>query len=104
VTSASLDSQVVRARLRRLVECVGMPRRFQQEFGADSSTIWAGERGLQVCIQAVVDIASHMVVALGHRVPDAYRGQLLAMGEQGVLPEAVAGGLAPMGRPASATY
>jgi uncharacterized protein YutE (UPF0331/DUF86 family) len=45
-----------------------------------------GRAGLQLSIQAILDIASHIAAGLAFPTPHDYRELLLTLGERGVLP------------------
>ena len=53
--------------------------------GEASDERWAVERGLQVCAQNVLDIATHIAAGLGHDVAD-YASAIDTLGEVGALP------------------
>lgn len=56
----------------------------------DRDEAWAVERGLQVCVQNCIDIATHLAAAAGRDVPD-YASAFDRLAELGVLPPAFAG-------------
>lgn len=99
MTVDRVDAALVRQRLRYLVETVEVLRRFQglsPEQLSETATAWSVEHGLQVAIQAVLDITSHLVAALGGRIGDTYRETLLELGQLGVIPLEFARQIAPM--------
>ena len=51
----------------------------------DPDTQWIVERGLQLCAQNVLDIATHLAASAGHDAPD-YARALDVLGDLGVLP------------------
>jgi hypothetical protein len=53
---------------------------------SDTDETWIVERGLQLCAQNCLDIASHLAASAGHDVPD-YTAALEALGRIGVLPD-----------------
>lgn len=55
----------------------------------DLDEAWLVERGLQVCIQHCLDLATHVAAAAGRDVPD-YTTAIDRLGELGVLPPAFA--------------
>jgi uncharacterized protein YutE (UPF0331/DUF86 family) len=56
---------------------------------ADPDTLWAVERGLQLCAQNALDIATHLTASAGRDAPD-YASAVDRLGELGVLPDAFA--------------
>ena len=56
---------------------------------ADADLLWAIERGLQLCAQNALDIATHVTASAGHDVPN-YASAVDRLGELGVLPDAFA--------------
>ena len=89
----------MRRRLNYLLETVRTLHKFQGvpvERLQETVTAWAVQHGLQLAVQAVVDVASHVVASLGGRVGDQYRDNLLQLGELGVLPPDFARRIAPM--------
>jgi uncharacterized protein YutE (UPF0331/DUF86 family) len=56
---------------------------------------WAVERGLQLCTQSVLDIATHIVACAGHDAPD-YASAMDELGRLGVLPVELAVKLRPL--------
>ena len=55
------------------------------ELAADRERLWVVERGLQLCAQNSLDVATHLAAAAGRDVPD-YASAIDRMGELGVLP------------------
>jgi uncharacterized protein YutE (UPF0331/DUF86 family) len=58
---------------------------------AEPDTLWAIERGLQLCAQNALDIATHLTASAGHDTPD-YASAIDMLGRLGVLPDAFARG------------
>jgi uncharacterized protein YutE (UPF0331/DUF86 family) len=83
------DVAVIRRHLLALDEAVQRLRRHAGRppaaLGADPDTQWAVERGLQLCAQNALDIATHLVVSAGRDAPD-YASAIDELGELGVLP------------------
>jgi uncharacterized protein YutE (UPF0331/DUF86 family) len=52
---------------------------------SDPDVVWAVERGLQLCAQNVLDIATHLAVSHGQDTPD-YTAAIDALQRIGVLP------------------
>ena len=67
-----------------------------EEFTADPRTCWAVEKGLERCIQNVLDLSAHILASLGASVPDDYGSLLLELGKRRVLPEEFARRISPM--------
>jgi len=77
---AALDSAVqqLRRHAGRPVEALG-----------DRDEAWAVERGLQVCVQNCLDVATHLAATSGRDVPD-YASAIDRLAELGALPPAFA--------------
>ena len=58
----------------------------RERFDAELSTQWTVEHGLQLAIECVLDIGSHLVVAEHLGVPDSYREVIELLGQRGILP------------------
>jgi len=89
MTRGAVDAVLVRrhllaldAALQRLRRHAGVPA---SELAANPDTMWAVERGLQICAQNVLDIATHLAAALGRDASD-YAAAVDALGAAGVLP------------------
>lgn len=67
-----------------------------ESFAEDPKTYWAVEKGLERCIQDVLDISAHILAAIGGPLPDDYTSLLLELGKKGVLPAAFASRISPM--------
>ncbi len=61
----------------------------------DTKELWAVERGLQLCTQCVLDIATHIVASAGRDVAD-YTSALDEIGKIGVIPSDLAMRLRPL--------
>jgi uncharacterized protein YutE (UPF0331/DUF86 family) len=68
--------------MQRLRRHTGRPL---ADLRADPDTLWAIERGLQLCAQNALDIATHLTASAGRDTPD-YASAIDALGELGVLP------------------
>lgn len=66
------------------------------EFDTDPKTHWAVEKGLERCIQNVLDIAAHILAAIGGPVPDDYGSVLVELGKRGIVPSEFASRIKPM--------
>jgi uncharacterized protein YutE (UPF0331/DUF86 family) len=56
---------------------------------------WAVERGLQLCVQMVLDLATHLVASAGRDAPD-YTTAIERLGELGIVPVELATKLRPL--------
>ena len=56
---------------------------------------WTVERGLQLCVQNVLDIATHLVASAGRDAPD-YTAAIEQLGQIGVIPAELATQLRPL--------
>jgi len=57
----------------------------QADLAADGDRRWAVERGLQLCAQNALDIATHLAAGSGHDVSD-YASAIDRLGDLGILP------------------
>lgn len=100
MTGLHYDRAVIERRLVHLLESVEVLKELSQEpleyFQSDRRARWGLERGLQTCIQAVLDIAGHITATSGRTVPDEYKAGILALADMGVLPRDFANRIAPM--------
>ena len=84
-----LDPDVIRRHLMALRHTIETLARHRgstvEELESDDDLRWAIERGLQLCAQNAIDLATHVAVASGRDVPD-YGAALAALGETGALP------------------
>lgn len=89
MSPGSLDAAFVRRHLAALDEAVTVLRGFAGggpgRLLANVHDRWAVERGLQVCAQNCIDVATHVAASAGHDVPD-YASAIDALGTMGVLP------------------
>jgi len=83
------DPAVVRRHLLALDEAVQHLRRHAGRplslLQTDADERWAVERGLQLCAQNVLDIATHLAASAGRDAPD-YATAIDVLGELGILP------------------
>jgi len=87
-----LDPDVIRRHLLALDTAVRQLRRHQgrpREALDDADEAWAVERGLQLCAQNALDIATHIVASRGRDAPD-YASAIDQLADVGVLPAAFA--------------
>ncbi len=88
MSPGNLDAAMVRRHLAALdrasLQLGGHAGRSQAAL-ADLDERWAIERGLQLCVQNCLDIATHLAAAAGRDVPD-YASAIDRMAELAVLP------------------
>ena len=69
-----IDTQVVRRHLADLRESLDVLSKRSDvsldELDADTELLWVVERGLQLCAQNALDIATHIAASRGRDVPD----------------------------------
>jgi uncharacterized protein YutE (UPF0331/DUF86 family) len=89
MSPGSPDREVVRRHLLALDEALQVLRRHRgvtaAELRDDRERLWVVERGLQLCAQNVLDIATHLAASAGLVTPD-YAAALDRLGEMKVLP------------------
>ena len=99
MTGGQLDPEVVRRHLAALHEALANLRRHAgrtaQELRANADLRWTVERGLQLCVQNALDIATHLAAAAGLDSPD-YATAIDRLAELSVLPAAFAARLRPI--------
>jgi uncharacterized protein YutE (UPF0331/DUF86 family) len=87
------DVAVVRRHLLALDVAIQRLRRHSGRslaaLAADPDTLWAIERGLQLCAQNALDVATHLTASAGRDTPD-YASAIDRLSELGVLPDAFA--------------
>jgi uncharacterized protein YutE (UPF0331/DUF86 family) len=83
-----IDAQVVRrhlAALRESLQVLGTRSGVSlEELDTDTETRWIVERGLQLCAQSALDIATHIAAGRGRDVPD-YASAIDELARLGVL-------------------
>jgi uncharacterized protein YutE (UPF0331/DUF86 family) len=83
-----VDVQVVRRHLAALRESrrvlAARSGVSLEELDADTELLWVVERGLQLCAQNALDIATHIAASRGRDVPD-YASAIDELGRLGVL-------------------
>jgi uncharacterized protein YutE (UPF0331/DUF86 family) len=91
MTPGQLDAALVRRHLLAMDEAIGVLRPHQGKpiaaLTADREALWVVERGLQLCAQNALDVASHLAASAGRDVPD-YGAAIDRLGELGILPAA----------------
>lgn len=69
-----LDEETIRRHLLALDRAMQNLRRHAgkpaEVLGSDLDEAWAVERGLQICVQCVLDIATHVAASSGRDTPD----------------------------------
>ncbi len=95
-----LDAAVVRRKLQRIRANAESLERIAgtltgTQYAGDEVARRATERLLQEAIDAAVDVNMHMLRGLGRPVPEDYFRSFTALGDAGVLDEALARRLAP---------
>jgi uncharacterized protein YutE (UPF0331/DUF86 family) len=87
-------------RLKRLAEYVEFLNRKKsmrrEEFLQDQESQLAVERALQLAIQIVIDIATHILSTASNETPKDYREAISKLARIGVIPVAFANKIAPM--------
>ena len=99
MTRGRPDPEVIRRHLGALREALFNLRRHAgrsaRELRADADLRWIVERGLQLCVQNALDIATHLAAASGLDSPD-YATAIDRLAAIGVLPPEFASRLRPM--------
>ncbi len=67
-----------------------------EQYVQNQTAQFAVERALQLAIQVVVDIATHILSTSGNLVPDDYRDAILKLAQAGVIPSDYASRIAGM--------
>lgn len=74
MSPGEIDSRVIRRHLLALDEAIRVLERHAgrsvESLRQDPEERWAVERGLQLCAQNALDIATHLAAGHGHDVPD----------------------------------
>ena len=100
MTGLKHDNDVVERRLAHLLESVDVLKEFRletlEQLVSDRRARWGLERGMQTCIQAVLDIAGYLAASSGRTVPDDYRSGIMLLAAAGILPHEFAARIAPM--------
>lgn len=89
MSPGEIDPQTVRRHLLALDEALQVLRKHRgltvSDLSSDRENRWIVERGLQLCAQNVLDIATHIAASTGHDVPD-YSAAIDRLGDSEVLP------------------
>lgn len=90
-----VDVETVTALLTALGQYVDELEKYRSlsyaEFAATTQHYWAVEHGLQLAIQALLDVGNHILAAETAHPVEEYRDIIVALGEEGILPPAFAG-------------
>jgi len=89
MSPGQLDPTLVRRHLAALDRAVQQLRRHSgrpPDALKDLDEAWAIERGLQICVQNCLDVATHLAAAAGRDVPD-YATAIDRLAELGALPD-----------------
>lgn len=82
----AVKSSIVKSRIRKIEECVayleGIRKLPERLFLADRPARAAAERLLQVAIQSLLDIGSHIIAERGFREADGYAEIIDILGEE----------------------
>lgn len=89
MSPGEFDASVVRRHLLAIDEAVQTLTRHQGRsvdlLRSDHEERWVVERGLQLCTQNVLDVATHLAASAGRDVPD-YASAIDHLGELGIVP------------------
>lgn len=84
-----VDRELVRRHLLALDAALATLERLRRaapvDLSQDLEKLWAIERGLQLCCQNVIDVATHLAAASGVDVPD-YTAAIDRLASLGILP------------------
>lgn len=96
MTAGELDAATVRRHLLALDAAVVQLRKYRgrtvDELRSSLELLWVVERGLQLCAQNVLDVATHVAVKEGMDVAE-YAAAIDALGQLGVVSPELAGRL-----------
>lgn len=99
MSPGKLDRAVVRRHLLALDEILSQlaahAGRPLEALQASLDERWAVERGLQLCVQNVLDLATHLVASAGRDVPD-YTSAIEQLGQLGIIADELARALRPL--------
>ena len=90
MSPGSVDVETVRRHLAALDAALSQLRRHTgrpiSALRGDLDSLWAVERGLQICAQNALDVATHLVAGAGRDAPDC-ASAIDRLAELGVLPQ-----------------
>lgn len=99
MTRGRADPAVVRRHLAALRDALANLRRHAgkkaQDLRANADLRWAVERGLQLCVQNALDVATHITAASGLDSPD-YTSAIDRLAELGAIPAEFATRIRPI--------
>ena len=99
MSPGELDASVVRRHLLALDQALQTLRKHQGRavklLQSDREERWVVERGLQLCTQNVLDVATHLAASAGRDVPD-YATAIDQLADLGVLPGEFAARIRPV--------
>lgn len=100
MNNAELDPAIVRRRLDHLAAAVSRLQDYRgvplAQLESDDGTDWIVLHGLQLAIQAVLDMSSYILATSGKSVPDQYRPGILTLATLRILPADFAERIAAM--------
>lgn len=85
----AVSRDVIDTRLAKIREAVGVIEKAMAggtDLAADELRLYAVEHALQVAIESVLDIGSHIIAAENWRRPTEYADIIRVLGQKGVLP------------------
>ncbi|MEQ2129874.1 DUF86 domain-containing protein [Caldanaerobacter subterraneus KAk] len=93
--------ETINSKIRELQKNLILLKRVAQEVNEenikeDMLRYWGIERGIQISIESVIDIANIIISSLGLEKPDTYKETVLLLGKTGVLPESFAKNISNM--------
>lgn len=95
-----IDKEVVAKKLRELEkytrELHDLKRLTAQEIRSSLQKAWSVEHGLQLAIQCVIDVGSHILAAIGENRIDEYADIIDRLGERKIIPPDFAQGIRDM--------
>ena len=99
MSPGELDASVVRRHLLALDQALQTLRKHQgrpvDELRSNREERWVVERGLQLCTQNVLDVATHLAATAGRDVPD-YATAIDQLSDLSVLPAGFAARIRPV--------
>jgi uncharacterized protein YutE (UPF0331/DUF86 family) len=89
-----VDREVIRRHLQSLKEAVSVLERHRMisvaKLRTDVETRYVVERGLQVAIQNVLDLGTHVLTGIGTNQLETYTAVITGLADHGVIPQAFA--------------
>ncbi len=89
-SKSQFDSEVIQKKLSELDENISQLEKIQKslnsnDFLNDTQQQWSVEHGLQLCIQQIIDLGSHLLVSLGLNNIEDYSDVGVKLGKHGIL-------------------